>query len=89
LNQLTLGGTLTLTSGGAFYFPQYSSTPPLPVGANVYGFVDSADFSSSFGGVQESNEANNRFGPVLSTTAAGVPSTGQAAAPSPEGLPPR
>jgi hypothetical protein len=89
LSQLTPGGTLTLTRGDAFYFPQYSSTPPLPVGANVYGLVDSVDFSTSFGGVQESNEANNRFGPVVSTAAAGVPSTGQAAAPSPGGLPAR
>ncbi len=89
LSQLTPGGTLTLTSGGAFYFPQYSSPPPLPVGANVYGLVDSVNFSTTYGAVQESNEANNRFGPVLSTAAAGSPTAGQAAVPSLEGLPPR
>ncbi len=87
LSQLTPGGTLTLTSGGAYYFPQYSSAPPLPVGANVYGLVDSVNFSTTYGAVQESNEANNRFGPVLSTAASGPLTAGLGGSPSLEELP--
>ncbi|GAB4410284.1 MAG: hypothetical protein Fur0044_03990 [Anaerolineae bacterium] len=83
------GESLTLTSGDAFYFPQFSSAPPLPVGANVFGLVDSVDFSTTFGAVRESNEANNLFGPVLSTAASGPATAAQSGTPSPEGLPDR
>jgi hypothetical protein len=83
------GESLTLTIGDAFYFPQFSSAPPLPVGANVFGLVDSVDFSTTFGAVRESNEANNLFGPVLSTAASGPATAAQSGTPSPEGLPDR
>jgi hypothetical protein len=82
------GQSLTLTSGGAYYFPNLSS-PSFPAGAQVYAYVDSINFSTSYGNVQESNEANNFFGPVVSTadsqpqTAAGVEAV------SLEGLPSR
>lgn len=67
LSQLTPGGSLNLTSGDSFYFPNLSSTPPWPVGANVFGQVDSLNFSTTYGAVRESNEANNVFGPIIST----------------------
>lgn len=82
------GESLTLTLGDAFYFPQFSSTLPLPVGATVFGLVDSVDFSTTFGVLQESSEANNLFGPVLST-AGSSSSAGQSTTPAPEGLPDR
>jgi hypothetical protein len=86
------GGSLTLTTDGDYYFPEYSSTPPLPVGANVYALVDSVDFSTTYGAVPESNEDNNLFGPVTSTAGVAreaVPVGHQGQPPSMEGLPPR
>ena len=86
------GDVLTLTTGGDYYFPEYSSTPPLPVGANVYAFVDSINYSTTYGAVQESNEGNNLFGPETSTASVGgeVGSVGnQGRSPSREGLPSR
>lgn len=52
------GGSLTLTVGDAWYFPQYSSRS-FPTGAAVYGYVDSVNYATSYGNVAESNEANN------------------------------
>jgi len=89
LSQLVPGGTLTLTTNDPYYFPDLSSTPPLPVGANVFALADSVDFTTSFGAVQESNEGNNLFGPVVSATTGGPLAAGQTESPSPEGLPPR
>jgi hypothetical protein len=83
------GDTLTLTSGDAFYFPALSSAPPLPVGANVFALADSVNFGTSYGAIQESDEGNNLFGPVISTAASEPPAAGQAEPPSPEGLPVR
>jgi hypothetical protein len=86
------GGVLTLTTGGDYYVPEYSSTPPLPVGADVYALVDSVDYGTTYGVVQESSEGNNLTGPVVST--AGVagqaaPVVDQVQPASREGLPPR
>jgi hypothetical protein len=86
------GGILILTSGGDYYFPEYSSPAPLPVGADVYALVDSINFGTSYGTVLESNEENNLLGPVTSTTgvageAASVGNQGRS--PSMERLPPR
>jgi hypothetical protein len=86
------GDSLTLTTGGDYYFPEYSSTPPLPVGANVYALVDSINHSTTYGNVLESNEGNNLFGPVTSiASVAGeaVPVGHQGQPPSMKGLPPR
>jgi hypothetical protein len=84
---LNPGESLILTSGGPYYFADKSSAS-FPARAQVYGFVDSINFSTTYGNVQESNEGNNVFGPVVSTTADSDPVTG-AAVPSSEGLPER
>jgi hypothetical protein len=63
----------------------------LPVGANVYALVDSINYATTYGAVQESNEGNNLFGPVTSTASVagqGAP-IGQGQPASREGLPPR
>jgi hypothetical protein len=86
------GGSLTLTTGGDHYFPEYSSTPPLPVGADVYALVDSINHSTTYGNVLESNEDNNLFGPVTSTAGVAgetVPVGRQGQPSSMKGLPPR
>jgi hypothetical protein len=85
-------GTLTLTTSDSdpYYFRDYSSPAPLPVGANVYALADSVDFSTTYGTVRESNENNNLLGPVTSTIAAGEISPSNQSQPrSAEGLPPR
>jgi uncharacterized repeat protein (TIGR01451 family) len=85
------GGRLTLTTRPTdpFYVPGNSSTPPWPVGASVYAYVDSVDFSTTYGAVLESNESNNAFGPVTSAVGQGATRTGGAVAPSAVGLPRR
>ena len=44
-----------------------SSSPPFPTNVPVYAQIDSVSATSDFGGVQESDESNNVFGPVVST----------------------
>jgi len=87
------GGSLTLTNNtnDPYYFPVYSSSPPLPVGADVYVLVDSINYRTSYGAVQESDESNNLYGPVTSTALSGqvAPSAGKGPSPSTEGLPAR
>jgi len=88
------GDSLTLTTDpdDLYYFSEYSSLPPLPVGADVYALVDSVNFDTGYGAVQEDDEDNNLFGPITSTPGAAGdtgPSTGQYQSPSTEGLPPR
>jgi hypothetical protein len=87
------GGSLTLTNdiSDLYYFPVYSSTPPLPVGADVYVLVDSINYRTTYGAVQESDESNNLHGPVTSTAVTGqvASSAGQGPSPSTEGLPAR
>jgi hypothetical protein len=61
------GQSLILTTGGAYY---YSGSSSFPVGANVYAYVDSINYATTSGNVQESNEGNNVFGPVVSTVGA-------------------
>ena len=60
-------GLLTLTVGDTYYVPQYSSAS-FPVGVPVYGYVDSVNYDTGFGAVRESDEGNNRIGPVVSAT---------------------
>jgi uncharacterized repeat protein (TIGR01451 family) len=51
------GETLTLTVGGAYYKPQYSSVSwPLPVGTVVYAQVDSYNVGTTYGRVLENHE---------------------------------
>jgi hypothetical protein len=85
------GGTLTLVNNTSdpYYFPNYSSQPPLPVGASVYALVDSINHSTTYGAVSESNEDNNLYGPVISTAGEGPTVTGQGQLPSTKGLPSR
>jgi uncharacterized repeat protein (TIGR01451 family) len=86
------GGSLTLTTGGDYYFEEYSSPTPLPVGANVYALVDSINYATGYGAVRESDENNNLFGPVTSTTGVTGGATrigGQSQPASREGLPTR
>lgn len=88
---LAPGETLSLVNNASdeFYFgPPESSAPPLPVGAEVWGYVDSVNFATTYGAVQEINEANNTASTV-STAADGSPSAGQSSSPSRAGLPPR
>jgi uncharacterized repeat protein (TIGR01451 family) len=75
-------GTLTLTIGDAYYWPSLSNLPAtLPAGTPLYAQVDSANISTTYGGVRESHEINsgvynNITGPVLvssSTDLAGAP----------------
>ena len=71
---LPSGESLTLTTGGAYFFPNLSSATPLPAAVDVYGLVDSVNFTTSYGAVDESDETNNLFGAVTSTGAAGATS---------------
>ncbi|MFB0537534.1 MAG: hypothetical protein ACETWR_21420 [Anaerolineae bacterium] len=90
---IPVGGSLVLTTDASdpYYVPEYSSTPPLPVGAEVWALVDSVDHNTTYGAVQESDESNNLCGPVTSTAATGeaVPVFKQSQPASREGLPAR
>ncbi len=85
------GSALTLTTQPAdpYYFERLSSPPPWPVGARVYVYVDSVDFRTTYGAVQESDEANNVLGPVTSTATQGLLRVAGGQDPSARGLPPR
>jgi hypothetical protein len=86
---LAPGESLTLTTGDATYVPGGSSDS-FPVGAAVYAYVDSVNYSTSYGNVQESDEGNNLSDPVISTAGqAQGPVGGQGAGPSLESLPER
>ncbi len=83
------GQSLTLVSGGPYYFAAYSS-PSFPGGAQVYGLVDSINHATNYGNVAESNETNNLFGPVTSPTAlTGVATSAGSPLPGAENLPAR
>jgi len=43
-----------------------------PAGMNVYAYVDSINHATTYGNIRESNEANNVFGPVISTAGSGT-----------------
>ncbi len=66
---LNPGQSLILTTGGAYY---YNGSGSFPVGANVYAYVDSINYTTTYGNIRESNEGNNVFGPVVSTAGAGA-----------------
>ena len=90
---IPVGGSLVLTTDASdpYYVPEYSSTPPLPVGASVHALVDSINYATTSGAVWESDEGNNLFGPVRSTAATGeaAPVFKQSQPASREGLPAR
>jgi hypothetical protein len=87
------GESLIMTNNVSdpYYFPSYSSAPPLPGRAAVYVLVDSIKYETSYGAVEESDEGNNLYGPVTSTAAMGqpAPTPWQGSSPSTEGLPAR
>jgi PKD repeat protein len=89
LNQLAPGKSLTLASGGPYYFASKSSSLPFPVGAQVYVLVDSINYSTNYGNIRESNESNNLLGPVVSTAASSRPQIVETNEPSSIGLPER
>jgi hypothetical protein len=77
------GETLTLTVGGAYYKPAYSSVSwPLAVGTVVYAQVDSYNVGTTYGRVLENHEIrgeayNNVSGPALiAADAAALPPLG-------------
>ncbi len=74
---LAPGETLTLTVGGPYYTGGSST---FPAGAQVYAYVDCINYATSYGNVQESNEANNVFGPVVSTAGQVQPAVADPAA---------
>jgi hypothetical protein len=63
---LAPGEVLTLTVGDAYYNTEQSSDS-FPTGANVYGFVDSINYDTTYGNVKEGNEVNNLSDRVIST----------------------
>ncbi|MBN1218524.1 MAG: hypothetical protein JXM69_06340, partial [Anaerolineae bacterium] len=65
---LAPGESLTLTIGGPHYAGGSSS---FPAGAQVYAYVDSINYDTTYGNILESNENNNVFGPVVSTAGVG------------------
>jgi hypothetical protein len=69
IQSLAPGESLTLTVGGPYYAGGSGS---FPAGAPVYATVDSINYATTYGNVQESNEANNVFGPVVSTAGLGT-----------------
>jgi uncharacterized repeat protein (TIGR01451 family) len=89
LRQLVPGGTLTLVTGDAYYASTYSSDAPFPTGAQIYVLADSVSLASSFGGVAEGDETNNRFGPVSVTAGAARAQVATAPRVTRVGLPPR
>jgi hypothetical protein len=87
--EIAPGATLTLTSGGAYYFADESSPLPFPAGGQVYAQVDSVNLATTYGAVRESDETNNVFGPVVSAPGSQVRPAAEAAAPVRTGLPKR
>ena len=83
------GDSLTLTVGDSYFDASKSSTS-FPVGAQVYGYVDSVNYFTGYGAVQESNESNNLSAPVISTAGDSAAAAPNVAAPaSRAGLPER
>ncbi len=83
------GDTLILSSGGAYYFGPPDSSAGFPVGAQVYAYVDSVNYNTNYGNVQEGNEGNNLFGPTVSTAGNGAAVVSPAESISRAGLPQR
>ncbi len=79
---LAAGERLTLVSSGSdpyYWGPATSSAPPYPSGAKAYVYVDSVDYSTTWGAVLESDEGNNTAGPVRvsAASALGAPAAAQ------------
>ena len=83
---LNPGESLTLVTGGAYYDDGSSS---FPVGADVYAYVDSVNYATTYGNILESNEDNNVLGPVVSVAGSGGAVVTSGGLVSLEGLPQR
>jgi len=90
------GETLTLSTGGAYYWPGLSHfSSPIAAGSVIYVQVDSAHTGTSYGGVLESHEKsgsiyNNITGPVIGAAEAFTPgSVNHYRTPGADQLPPR
>jgi hypothetical protein len=64
------GESLTLTIGDTYYFADLSNfSTPLPIGSTVYAQVDSVNFLTTYGNVQESHEiSGGTYNNISSTT---------------------
>jgi uncharacterized repeat protein (TIGR02543 family) len=82
------GESLTLTQSSPFYAPDYSAGT-FEAGAVLYAIVDSYGTEGTSGAELESNEQDNRFGPVTATAAGSARTPGSAPRSTPSGLPPR
>jgi predicted outer membrane repeat protein len=85
---LAPGESLTLTQSSPFYAPDYSAGT-FEAGAVLYAIVDSYGTEGTSGAELESNEQDNRFGPVTATAAGSARTPGSAPRSTPSGLPPR
>jgi hypothetical protein len=59
-DDIPVGGSLTLTVGDRYYRANESSAS-FPDGAEVYAYVDSVNYDTTYGNVQEHNEADNLY----------------------------
>jgi hypothetical protein len=59
-DDIPAGGSLTLTVGDRYYRADESSAT-FPDGAKVYAYVDSVNYDTTYGNVQEHNEADNLY----------------------------
>ncbi len=85
---LAPGESLTLTRSSSFYTPEYSAGT-YEAGAVLYAFVDSYGTGGTHGAELEGNEQDNRFGPVIATTAGSTRTPSSAPRGAPVGLPAR
>ena len=81
--------SLTLTTGGDYYFGPPDSSASFPAGATVYAYVDSVNYNTSYGNVKEGNEGNNLSQPVISTAGIEGEEVSVVGSASREGLPER
>jgi hypothetical protein len=66
VTELAPGAQVTLTLGGPYYLVNYSRWPQSYAAGphKVWAYIDSWGLPNAWAGVNESNEANNRYGPV-------------------------
>ena len=82
------GEVLILTTGGDYYYSDLSSSSFI-AGVTVYAYVDSINYATTYGNVQETNENNNLSQPVISTAGRSAVVTSSAKPASSNDLPPR
>jgi hypothetical protein len=80
------GESLNLVTGDQYH---YNGSNTFPAGADVYAYVDSINYATTTGNIQENNEDNNVYGPVVSITGSGGLVAPATAVVTPPGLPKR